>query len=181
MVFGVFVLSSNVIAQKNNNVKKVHIEANKKKAVTAKRTDVKFKSSKKKVVAVKTLPDKKVIHHKGQNVYFANNRYYSYTGGHYVLTTPRVGFRTNILPVGYKIIKHNKRNYFFHGGIFFVQYGTEYEVVNPEIGTIVYELPDGYDRVTIDGATYYEYGEVLYERIQLNGSRAYEVVGFLEF
>tara|TARA_R110002049_G_scaffold175533_1_gene342829 strand:+ start:1311 stop:1478 length:168 start_codon:yes stop_codon:yes gene_type:complete len=53
-------------------------------------------------------------------------------------------------------------------------------VVEPEIGTIVYELPEDYERVTIDGQTYYEYGNILYEKVQLDGTRAYEVVGIID-
>ena len=36
------------------------------------------------------------------------------------------------------------------------------------------------EKVTIDGLTYYEYANILYEKIQLDGSRAYEVVGIID-
>lgn len=64
--------------------------------------------------------------------------------------------------------------------MFYIQSGSDYEVVDPEIGTIVYELPSDYEKVTIDGQTYYEYGNILYEKVQDNGARAYEVVGFID-
>ena len=70
--------------------------------------------------------------------------------------------------------------YFVVAGTFYTQIGNEYEVVEPEIGTIVYELPEDYERVTIDGQTYYEYGNILYEKEQLDGTRAYEVVGIID-
>lgn len=65
-------------------------------------------------------------------------------------------------------------------GVFYVQINNSYEVVEPEIGTIVYELPDDYEKVAIDGMEYYEYASILYGKVHVNGSRAYEVVGFID-
>lgn len=65
-------------------------------------------------------------------------------------------------------------------GIFYTQTNNEYEVVDPEIGTIVYELPAEVEKVVIDGQTYYEYANILYEKVQIEGTRAYEVVGIID-
>ena len=48
------------------------------------------------------------------------------------------------------------------------------------MGTVIYELPEDYERVEIDGYSFYEFSNVLYEKIQINGERAYEVIGFIE-
>jgi len=57
---------------------------------------------------------------------------------------------------------------------------TAYEVVEPEIGTVIYELPEDYERVEIEGNSYCEFSNVLFEKIQINEERAYEVIGFIE-
>ena len=84
------------------------------------------------------------------------------------------------MPSDYKRVTYNNYNYYNAQGAFYVQINNEYEVVEPEIGTIVYKLPDDYEKVAIDGMEYYEYASILYEKVQINGTRAYEVVGFIE-
>ena len=143
-------------------------------------TKVTYRTPKRKVVAIRTLPNRKVIRHNGQNYYYANNRFYTLSRGHYIVIAPKVGFRINVLPPHYKRVWFNNRTYFIVQGIFYIQINNEYEVVDPEIGTIVYELPDDYEKVTIDGLTYYEYANILYEKVQIDGTRAYEVVGIIE-
>ncbi|GAL60869.1 flagellar hook-length control protein FliK [Algibacter lectus] len=93
---------------------------------------------------------------------------------------PSVGFQIRTLPVGYKRVNFNNRSYYAHNGIYFVKVNNYYEVITPEIGTVVYELPEDVEKVTIDGARYYEFNNVLYEKIQVDGTRAYEVIGFVE-
>ncbi|GLR17568.1 DUF6515 family protein [Portibacter lacus] len=178
IALGIFAVSTNANAQ-NRNAKKAHVVTTK-KVVKVKRSNVKFKTPKKKVVTVRTLPNKKVIKHQNQNYYFANNRYYSYSGGRYIPYTPKVGFRTKLLPIGYVTVHFNNHPYYVHNGIFFAKYNNEYEVIDPEVGTIVSELPEDAEKVIIDGGTFYEYADILYERIQVDGRRAYEVVGILE-
>tara|TARA_R110002049_G_scaffold2917_6_gene23653 strand:- start:126 stop:389 length:264 start_codon:yes stop_codon:yes gene_type:complete len=77
-------------------------------------------------------------------------------------------------------VHFNNNNYYNVNGIFYTQTNNEYGVVDPEIGTVVYELPEDYEKVTLDGQTYYEYANILYEKIQIEGTRAYEVVGIIE-
>lgn len=139
-----------------------------------------YKTPKSKTVTVRSLPNKTNIKYNGQNYYYANNKYYTYSQGHYVNIMPKVGFRTQVLAPNFKKIKYQNHQYFQSQGMFYVQIGNDYEVVDPEIGTIVYDLPSDYERVTISGQTYYEYGNILYEKVQVNGTRAYEVVGFID-
>ncbi|MEO9953729.1 DUF6515 family protein [Nonlabens sp.] len=139
-----------------------------------------YKTPKKKVVSVRNVPNRTVVRHNGQNYYYSNNKYYTQSRGRYIVIAPKVGFRINVLPTNYKRVRFNNHDYYNVSGIFYTQVGDEYEVIEPEIGTIVYELPDDYEKVVLDGETYYEYANVLYEKIQYDGTRAYEVVGIID-
>ncbi|WP_247656636.1 DUF6515 family protein [Maribacter sp. MMG018] len=139
-----------------------------------------YRTPKKKVVSVRTIPNKKVIVHRGQKYYYANNKFYTQSRGRYIVIAPKIGFRINTLPPNFTRIRFNNHIYFNVSGTFYTQVDDGYEVVEPEIGTIVYELPDDYEKVNIDGETYYEFGNILYEKIQVNGTRAYEVVGIID-
>lgn len=143
-------------------------------------TKVTYKTEKKKVVSLRNVPNRKVINHKGQNYYYSNNKFYTQSRGRYIVIAPKVGFRINTLPIGNKRVNYNNRNYFNVNGIFYIQMNNEYEVVEPEIGTVVYELPNDYEKVILNGQTYYEYANILYEKVQVNGTRAYEVVGIID-
>ncbi|ALJ05911.1 hypothetical protein APS56_12560 [Pseudalgibacter alginicilyticus] len=143
-------------------------------------TKVTYKTPQRKVLTVRTLPNKTIVKQNGQNYYYANNKYYTQSRGRYIVIAPKVGFRVNVLPTNYVIVRHNNYNYFNAQGIFYIQTNNAYEVVDPEIGTIVYELPNDYEKVIVDGQTYFEYANILYEKIQINNTRAYEVVGIIE-
>lgn len=175
---GVTTVTAQNRSSKKENTSKVVIRKESIKRVPS--AKVTYKTPKRKVVTVRTLPNKSNIKYNNQNYYYANNKYYSYSQGHYVNIMPKVGFRIAVLPSNFNRIKFQNHQYFQSQGVFYSQNGSDYEVVNPEIGTLIYELPSDYERVTIDGQTYYEYGNILYEKVQNNGARAYEVVGFID-
>ena len=143
-------------------------------------TRVTYKKPTRKVLSVRSVPNRTVVRHNGQNYYYANNKYYTQSRGRYIVIAPKVGFRIHILPTNYRRVYFNNYNYYNANGIFYVQINNDYEVVDPEIGTIVYELPEDYEKVIIDDQTYYEYANILYEKVQVNGTRAYEVVGIID-
>ncbi|MFB9057779.1 DUF6515 family protein [Mariniflexile ostreae] len=143
-------------------------------------TKVTYKTPKRKVVSVRTLPNRTVVKQNGQNYYYANNKYYTQSRGRYIVIAPKVGFRVAVLPTHYRRIIHHTNTYYNAQGIFYIQVNNGYEVVDPEVGTIVYELPADYEKVVIDGQSYYEYANILYEKIQVDGTRAYEVVGIID-
>ena len=143
-------------------------------------TKVTYRKPTKKVVSVRSLPNRTIITHRGQNYYYANNKYYTQSRGRYIVIAPKVGFRIKVLPPNYRRVRFNTMNYYVAQGVFYVEINNEYEVVDPEVGTVVYELPEDYEKVTIDGQTYYEYSNILYEKIQVDGTRAYEVVGIID-
>lgn len=168
----------NMYAQNSRNSKKTVVVKKSNTRVPSK--TVVYKNPKKKVVTVRTLPNRTLIKHKDINYYYSNNRFYTYSGGRYIAIAPKVGFRIKTLPIGYIKINHPRRNYFWFNGIFYTNAVDGYEVVEPEIGTLIYELPEDYERVVVDGNSYYEFDNVLYEKVQIEGTRAYEVVGYIE-
>ena len=173
-----FVNGQNVDAQSSRKNKKVLVIKKDNRRVPSKR--VVYRKPVKKVVSIRILPNRTTIVHRGINYYYSGNRFYSYSGGRYIVITPKIGFRIKTLPVGYVRLRHLNRDYYWYNGIFYLNVGNAYEVVEPELGTVIYELPQDAERVEIDGYSYYEFSNVLYEKIQLNGERAYEVVGFIE-
>ncbi|GEQ86763.1 hypothetical protein ULMS_22710 [Patiriisocius marinistellae] len=180
--------SAQILAQINRNStakeKAVKITNTSLKKANAKRSipksRVTYKTPQKKVVSVRSVPNKTIVKHNNQNYYYGNNTYYTQSRGRYIPVAPKVGFRIKTLPVNFKIVRYNNNNYYNAHGIFYIQINNQYEVIDPEIGTIVYELPDDYEKVTIDELTYYEYANILYEKIQVDDARAYEVVGIIE-
>ncbi|MGB5822086.1 MAG: DUF6515 family protein [Saonia sp.] len=179
LFLSLFLVAINSHAQRKNTKTETSITTAKGHKKVS-RSAVTYKTPKKRVTAVRKLPNKKVVRHNGQNYYYSNNRYYIFSGGRYTVIAPRIGFRVRTLPIGHRRIIHNNRTYFFFDGVFYNTVDNEYEVIEPEIGTIVYELPEAYERVEIHGQTYYEYANILYKKIQIDGTRAYEVVGLIE-
>ena len=175
-----FALPSNAQTRKRTTTKTTTTRTVTKTPGRVSSKKVVYRTPTKKVVSVRSVPNKTVVRHNGQNYYYANNKYYTASRGRYIAIAPKVGFRINTLPANSVRVRFNNRLYFNVGGTFYIEANSGYEVVEPEIGTVVYELPDGYEKVTIDGLTYYEYANILYEKIQLNGSRAYEVVGIID-
>jgi hypothetical protein len=178
-----FTLQTSAQTRRSSKEKTTTVKRNTSKRTVSKRvprTKVTYKKQKRKVASVRNIPNRKTVTHKGRNYYYSNNKFYTYSRGRYIVITPKLGFRINILPRNYRTIRFNNRNYYNVEGVFYMQINNEYEVVDPEVGTIVYELPNDYEKVIIDGQTYYEFANILYEKIQVNGTRAYEVVGIIE-
>lgn len=153
-----------------------------KKVVRVPKTKVVYKKPKTKVVSVRTLPsNRRVIKHGGLSYTYVNNKFYRYYGGRYIPVAPAIGLRISTLPAGHTRVVVGGRIFFFFDGIYYEAVDDGYyEVVQPEIGTIIYELPEEAEKVEVDGDILYECDNVLYEKIQVDGTRAYEVVGIIE-
>lgn len=186
---GIFLMSSsNIIwsqttrSNKNTRTSTTTKNAEKTKRIAnhISRSNVTYKKNTKKVTSVRNLPNKRVINHNGVNYYYANQKYYTYSRGRYINIAPKIGFRVNSLPNHYNRVVFNNRVFYNANGIFYIEINNSYEVVEPEIGTIVSELPSEAEKVNIDGFTYYEFANVLYEKIQINGTRAFEVVSIIQ-
>ena len=178
IVMGLFLTTASVNeVNAQRRVKKVKVT----KVVKVPSTKVVYKKPKRKVVTVRTLPrNKVVVNNRGVRYHYVNNKFYRYYGGRYINVAPRPGLRIKVLPTGFRTVVYAGRNYFWFDGIFYLRAGDQYEVVYPEVGTLVYELPDNAEKVEIDGNLLYESNDVLYEKIQVDGTRAYEVVGIIE-
>lgn len=174
--------TNEVNAQKRTTTKRtVTKKTTTTKVVRVPKSKVVYKKSKAKVVATRTIPNKKVVvSPKGTNYYYSNNKFYRSYNGRYIAVAPKVGLRIGFLPTGFRTVIFAGRSYAYYDGIYYDQIGDEYEVVYPEIGTIIYQLPDDYEKVEYDGQLLYEANGVLYERVQVDGTRAYEVVGIVE-
>jgi len=97
----VFFITGNehMYAQNSRNSKKTVIVKKNNQRVPSK--TVIYKKPKRKVVAVRTLSNRTIIKHKGISYYYSNNRFYTYSGGSYIVIAPKIGFRIKTLPVGY--------------------------------------------------------------------------------
>ena len=176
-----FVISSNAQVRNGRNSKTVTVKSTRTVSRAIPRTKVVYKTPKKKVVTYRTIPSKAVvINHNNRTYHYVNSKFYNVYNGRYIVVAPSIGLRIRSLPIGYRTIKFNNRNYFFFDGVFYQSYDKEYQVVQPEVGTIVYELPDEAEKVVLDNQEYYEFNDVLYEKIQYQGTRAYEVVAIIE-
>lgn len=174
----IFMAHATAQTRSNTNNKKTTIVKTVSRRVPS--TKVQYRTPTRKVVSVRTIPNRTMIKHQGQEYFYDNNKYYTQSRGRYIVIAPKVGFRVRTLPANYKRIRFNNYNYYTTQGVFYIQVNNEYEVVDPEVGTIVYELPSDYEKVTIDGQSYYEYANILYEKIQVNGTRAYQVVSIID-
>ena len=111
---------------------------------------------------------------------YSNGLYYRPFGTSFELVSAPVGFRLNVLPVGYQRILIGPNPYYYYYGAFYqpLPNNTGYQVITPPVGAIVYELPNGYDQVVIENITYYVNDGVYYRAdVDQQGNVFYEVVG----
>ncbi|NNE75748.1 MAG: hypothetical protein HKN31_01605 [Pricia sp.] len=138
------------------NAQKITKKAEATKATRISRTKVVYKNPKTKVIAQRTLPNKReVVSKTGSKLYVSDNRFYRNYNGRYIRVAPRAGLRIGVLPRGYRTVVFSGRNYFLFDGIYYESIASEYEVVYPEIGTVIYELPEDYEKVEFDGEVLY--------------------------
>jgi hypothetical protein len=93
---------------------------------------------------------------------------------------PPVGLSVRLLPEGSLRIVIGNRSYFYFEGVYYITAGDGYVVETPPVGAIVYALPADYERVEVNGELYYEYNGILYSKVNYQGDRAYQVVGYLD-
>jgi len=53
-------------------------------------TKVIYKKPTRKVVSVRSIPNKTIVKHKGQNYYYANNKFYTQSRRRYIVIAPKV-------------------------------------------------------------------------------------------
>ena len=116
----------------------------------------------------------------GVSYRYHNGLYYRPAGPAFEVVGAPIGFRLNVLPVGYSRVWVGPNPYFYYYGTFYqpLPDNTGYQVITPPVGARLSELPNGYDKVVIEGITYYVNNGVYYRAdIDEQGNVVYEVVG----
>ena len=114
------------------------------------------------------------------NVYGYPSRggYYSPYASHY--TSPRftLGFRFNLLPMGYWSMNFGGYPYYYYNGAFMRNYNDYYEIVEAPIGAEVPSLPADARAMIINDNKYYEINGNFFKKVyHRNGEIWYRVVG----
>lgn len=145
------------------------------------RSQVKYRTTTPKVVAVRSQaePNAQMIKHDNKDYYVQSGRYYRKYNDNYIKVAPPVGLSISVLPQGSLKVVIGNRNYFYFEGVYYQPSSNGYVVDTPPVGAIVYALPADYERVELNGQNYYEYNGILYSRVNYQGERAYQVVGYL--
>jgi hypothetical protein len=146
------------------------------------RNQVEYRSKKPKVVAVRSqgYSNASVIKKDNKDYYYQSGSYYRKYNDNYVKVAPPVGLSVRLLPEGSLRIVIGNRSYFYFEGVYYITAGDGYVVETPPVGAIVYALPADYERVEVNGELYYEYNGILYSKVNYQGDRAYQVVGYLD-
>jgi hypothetical protein len=104
--------------------------------------------------------------------------YYSPYPSHY--TSPRftLGFRINLLPMGYWSMNYGGNPYYYYNGAFMRPYNNCYQIVEAPIGAEVPSLPIDARAVVIDDIKYYEINGNFFKKVYHgNGETWYRVMG----
>ena len=169
-----------IYAQSSNEAKRKN---SKKRSKTKKQkvtTPVKqYKKQPRRGAQVTSLPRKTVVvNHRNSNYHYRDGIYYRPVNGSYVVTSPPIGIRVNVLPSNPFRVRLSGRVYFYYYGTFYTSLPSGgYEVVNPPLGAKVDALPDGYEVFELEGFVYYRLDETYYKAVlEPNGNVVYEVV-----
>ncbi len=147
---------------------------------TPRKTKVVYTRAAPKVRTVRAIPGKAIIvTHRATKYQYHAGVFYRFNGAGYVVVAPPVGVRISVLPVGHRRVYAGPRAYFYFGGVFYVRNegSAEYEVVNPPEGAIVHTLPKEAESIAIEGKIYYAYNNTIYQRVEMEGGEAFEVMG----
>jgi len=106
--------------------------AKKKRVVVVKKKPVRVvKTKRAKVINVKKTPRKAVIvKHRGVKYRFANNQFYRWNNGNYIVARPAIGLRIKFLPIGYTSVVIKGKRYYRHNNIYYVKQNSAFQVVS---------------------------------------------------
>ncbi|WP_459212381.1 DUF6515 family protein [Aquimarina rhabdastrellae] len=185
MCLSVDLNAQQVTVKKKKNNKKVVVKKNNRKVTVTRtpRTKVVYKSRAPRVTVVRTRPrNAVVVSYGGVSFHYKSGRYYRYNNGKYIVVTPPIGIRINVLPVGYTSVIIGGSTYYYYQGIYYISIPdtNEYERVEAPQEALVYILPEDTEEVVIDGKTYYESNDTLYKVVLTPDGKAFKVVGILE-
>lgn len=123
--------------------------------------------------------DAVIVRHGRYCYHYYDGVFYKPANGHYIISTPSIGFRIGFLPIGFKTIIVRERPYYYHGGVFYKKiYHNEYEVIRPPMGAVIEYLPENAREIYIEGREYYEFEGVYYKPVIIDGYLMYEVSGY---
>jgi hypothetical protein len=104
--------------------------------------------------------------------------YYSPYSSHYISPRFTLGFRFNILPMGYMSMNFGGYPYYYYNGSFMRNYNNFYEIVEAPIGAEVPSLPIDARPIVINDIKYYEINGNFFKKVyHSNGETWYRVVG----
>jgi hypothetical protein len=104
--------------------------------------------------------------------------YYSPYASHYISPRFALGFRFNILPMGYLSMNWGGYPYYYYNGSFMRNYDNYYEIVEAPLGAEVPSLPIDARPVVINDIKYYEINGNFFKKVyHENGETWYRVVG----
>lgn len=110
--------------------------------------------------------------------YSGAGAYYSPYSSHYISPRFALGFRFNLLPMGYLSMNWGGNPYYYYNGSFMRNYNNYYEVVEAPIGAEVPSLPIDARPVVINDIKYYEINGNFFKKVyHENGETWYRVVG----
>lgn len=112
------------------------------------------------------------------NSYAGGGAYYSPYSSHYISPRFALGFRFNLLPMGYLSINWGGNPYYYYNGSFMRNYNNYYEIVEAPIGAEVPSLPIDARPVVVNDIKYYEINGNFFKKVyHENGQTWYRVVG----
>jgi hypothetical protein len=110
--------------------------------------------------------------------YSGAGAYYSPYSSHYISPRFALGFRFNLLPMGYLSMNWGGNPYYYYNGSFMRNYNNYYEIVEAPIGAEVPSLPIDARPVEINDIKYYEINGNFFKKVyHENGETWYRVVG----
>lgn len=104
--------------------------------------------------------------------------YYSPYSSHYISPRFALGFRINLLPMGYWSMNYGGYPYYYYNGSFMRNFNNYYEIVEAPIGAEVPSLPIDARPVVVNDIKYYEINGNFFKKVyHSNGETWYRVVG----
>lgn len=119
------------------------------------------------------------IRYNNYNYYMDDGYYYQYYDNRYKRVAAPFGMMVPTLPYGYSNIYISGNQYYYANGTYYSWDRANYYVIQPPVGAIVFALPPYSEKVYINGRKYYEYDGAIYARVNFQGQRAYQVIGYI--
>ncbi|SDB50713.1 hypothetical protein SAMN03097699_1787 [Flavobacteriaceae bacterium MAR_2010_188] len=136
------------------------------------------------VRVVATIPNNAVVitHGSIRNHYHAGV-YYRYNSGRYIVVTPPLGIRINVLPIGYTQLFIGGITYYHYEGCYYIKtdHGQYETVKDPQAqDAVVFTLPEDTEEITIDGKVYHASNGTLYKVVVTPEGKGFKAVSIIE-